>query len=99
MIMNQPPKRLDGALLVCFAEITDAVKLTGEPTHRRHEQVLSSARALAICQYESENNYYLFYCDGNWSVLTDTWHLNLSEAKHQAEFEYAGITKCWSAVN
>jgi hypothetical protein len=97
--MNQPPKQLDGARLVCFAKITDAVKPTGKTRHEVGGMVLGSAKALAICQYENENDYYLFYCDDNWSVLTDTWHEKIEGAKHQAEFEYAGISKCWNAVN
>jgi hypothetical protein len=44
---------------------------------------------------ESETSFYLFYCDREWQVLADTWHLSVSAAKAQAEFEYAGISKVW----
>ena len=97
-LMNQPPKEIDGAKVACFAEVSSAVRPTGTATHRREGQVLGPARGLAICQYPGEGGYYLFYCDENWAVRTDTFHSTLEDAKRQAEFEYEGISKYWSDV-
>jgi hypothetical protein len=96
--MNQPPKELDGARLVCFVEVTDAVRPTAGTTHRRDGQVLGPARGLAICQYAGESSFYLFYCDEDWTVCTDTFHMTLEDAKHQAEYEYDGISRYWTDV-
>ena len=51
------------------------------------------ASALAIVM--GETGVFLFYCDREWQVLADTWHSSVAEAKAQAEFEYAGVSKVW----
>ena len=93
--MHEPPKEIDGARVLCFAAVTPEVSPTRATTHRRGGQILGPARALAICQYPDESSFYLFYCGEDWTVQTDTFHLSLEDAKHQAEFEYEGISKCW----
>jgi len=93
--MIQPASKLNGARLVCFAEVTDAVRPTAGTTHRKGGEALGPARGLAICQYAGESYFYLFYCDADWAVLTDMFHLSLEGAKHQAEFEYEGISRQW----
>ncbi|PWU11859.1 MAG: hypothetical protein C5B50_22640 [Verrucomicrobia bacterium] len=93
--MNAPPDELDGAKVICFVVVTPAVKPTAATTHRRDGQVLQPARGLAICQYPGDSACYLFYCDENWAVRTDTFHLTSEDAKSQAEFEYEGIRKYW----
>ena len=93
--MSQPPNELDGARMICFAEVSDKIKPTGNTTHRKSGEILGPARALAICQYAGTGHFYLFYCAENWTVLTDTFHLTLDEAKDQARFEYEGISSCW----
>jgi hypothetical protein len=96
--MHQPPKEIDGARVVCFAVVTPGVEPTGAATHRRGGQILGPARALAICQYTGESSFYLFYCGEDWTVHTDTFHLSLEGAKHQAEFEYEGISGFWQKM-
>jgi hypothetical protein len=56
-----------------------------------------------ICRYrddtkykgESDTGFYLFYCDTDWNIVTDTWHESLDAAKRQARFEYDGIDNHW----
>jgi hypothetical protein len=52
--MNHPPKELDGARIICFAQTLDAIIPTGKTTHRKGGEVLSPTAALAICQYLGE---------------------------------------------
>lgn len=52
-------------------------------------------QGIAICQYEGETGYYLFYCDGEWETITDTWHETLEDAKLQADLEYEGVAETW----
>ena len=59
---------------------------------------MGAMAALAICQPPGAQEFYLFGCDADWNVVTDTWHQNLDQAKEQAEFEYEGISKTWSYV-
>jgi hypothetical protein len=89
------PIEIDGARLICFAEITDAIGPTAKTTHSRGAEILGPARGLAICQFAGDSQFHLFYCDEDWTVLTDTCHMTLDEAKDQAQFEYDGISKCW----
>lgn len=91
-----PPKELDGARLLYFAEITEAVRHTGRTIHRENGQVHGPAVALAICQYAGATEFYLYYSGADWTVLTDTCHASLDEARRQAEWEYEGISKYWT---
>lgn len=94
--MNPPPRELNGARLLCFAEVTEAVRPTGKTIHRVDGEALGPARVLAICQYAADAQFYLFYCDSDWTVLTDTCHGRLDDAKDQAAHEYDGISKYWT---
>lgn len=53
---------------------------------------------LAICQYPDDDAVYLFGCDADWNNITDTWHQTVDDAKHQAEFEYQGVSDTWTNV-
>jgi len=39
---------------------------------------------------------YLFGCDSQWHVQSDTFHDSIEEAMEQAEFEYVGVSKTWT---
>jgi hypothetical protein len=97
--MNPPPKQLGGANVICYAVITSEIKPTGGCRQIVAGVLQGPASALAICQYDGENNFYLFGCDENWQDVTDTWHETLEDAKHQAEFEYTGVSNAWQHVS
>jgi hypothetical protein len=59
---------------------------------------MGAMSGLMICFSEQEQAYYLYGCDENWKTITDTWHSSLDDAKHQAEFEYEGISRTWIDV-
>jgi hypothetical protein len=91
--MGSPPQMLDGARVLQYAIVGEGVTPTGNTVHRFHPSgVMGPAAGLAICQYDGEECCYLFYCDAEWNVVTDTWHESLAEALKQAEFEYVGLT-------
>jgi hypothetical protein len=92
--MAPAPSEFDGAKVIATAVVDGTVRPTGATIHRGPDGVIPSASALAIV--EGEAGIYLLYCDREWEVLTDTWHLSVSAAKAQAEFEYDGISKVWS---
>src|ERR1700759_1205068 len=94
--MRPPPRQIDGAnVLLWIADL--AVRPTGRTTHRFGSAVLGPAAALAICQYDGDSQFCLFYCDVDWKARTDTCHSSLQDAKHQAEFEYEGVTELWQS--
>ena len=91
--MGPPPQTLDGACVLRYAIVSDGVTATGKTVHRFHPcGVMGPSAALAICRYDSEECFYLFYCDAEWKVVTDTWHESLAAALKQPEFEYLGLS-------
>jgi hypothetical protein len=93
--MGQQPTELNGARVLAIANVASGTRPTGNTEHIVEGNVLPPAHALAICAYPHQPGVYLFYCDREWQVLTDTWHASVAEAKAQAEFEYAGASGTW----
>jgi hypothetical protein len=93
--MKPIPERVDGAKVICFTLIDSRHRPTGNCKQIVNGLMLDSADGLAICQYEGETSFYLFGCDCDWNILSDTWHQTLEEAKAQAEFEYEGASTTW----
>jgi hypothetical protein len=50
--------------------------------------------SLSIAQFEGDAGYYLLYHPEQGSG-TDTWHLSLDDAMHQAEFEFGVRREEW----
>ena len=96
--MTQPPANLDGAQVLLYAIIDQRHRPTGKTLHRIGGEVMPPASGLAVCRYEKDTGFYLFYCDGAWRVLTDTWHESVEDARNQAEFEYEGVSDAWKAI-
>jgi hypothetical protein len=93
--MRSPPKALDGFRVLEYARIDTAVRPTRSCRHFVKGSRMGPACALVICEAEDSEGYYLFYCDVEWNVLTDTWHRTVEDAKRQAAFEYDGIDEKW----
>ena len=92
------PETLDGAVVLYYAVIDQRHTPTGNTRHTVAGEPLGTASRLAICRYD-EGSFYLFYCDENWNVRTDTYHTTLQDSMAQAEFEYAGVTSTWVKVD
>ena len=93
--LTDAPTHLDGALVLAVADARRA-RPTGMTVHRvgapGHEKVLSGFSALAIAQCEEGGGeFYVFYCDPEWRVMTDTSHRTFEEAVEQAESEFEGL--------
>jgi len=57
-----------------------------------------SFTSLVIAQYPGdEGNYLLHICEGREG--TDTWHQNLDDALHQAEWEFGVSPEEWIETN
>jgi hypothetical protein len=52
------------------------------------------AAALAVCR--ADGSFFLFGCDSDWQVITDTWHESVQAAKQQAHFEYDVLEEDWA---
>jgi hypothetical protein len=94
--MHTIPQALDGARVLYYTQIDQRQTSTGKCRHTVYGEPLGAVSGLAICRYDDDaGEFYLFYCDENWDVRTDTCHTTLEEAMAQAEFEYEGVNATW----
>lgn len=92
------PTRIGGGSVICFSPVDERHRHTGNCQQVVAGVLQGPVAGLAICQLDDdEDAFYLFGCDADWNVVTDTWHQSLGDAKAQAEFEYEGITKTWQS--
>ena len=94
--MTQPaPDAIGGATVIAYSPIDQRHRPTGGCRQMVAGVLQPPATGLAICQYKDESAFYLFGCDENWQIKTDTWHPTIEEAMTQAEFEYEGVRQTW----
>ena len=89
--MSEPQASIDGARILAFAVINDSVKSTDRTVHKVGNEVLGPFSGLVIAQYDGDDQFYLFYCDQDWRVVSDTLHPSEESARKQADFEYRGL--------
>jgi len=94
--MKPAPRIVGTYRVVCCSPIDERHRFTGKTKQVVRGQVMGAMAALAICHPAQAQEFYLFGCDSDWNVVSDTWHQSLEEAQEQAEFEYEGINKTWS---
>ncbi|KAA8884947.1 hypothetical protein F3087_31785 [Nocardia colli] len=88
---RRPPKELDGATVVVSA-LTRDTSATGVTQHSAIGDPGADVAGLAIARYAgTTGEFYLFYCDEDWVVLTDTWHATIDDAIAQADREFNGV--------
>ena len=92
--MSAVPLFLAGLPVIGNTRIDARHRPTGGCLHTVRGVAMGPAAGLAICR-DSEPGFYLFGCDAEWNVVTDTWHETLDDALHQAEFEYEGVGDTW----
>jgi hypothetical protein len=92
--MGSVPRQVSGMPVLWFTAIDSRHRPTGACRHISQTELLGPAVNLLICGHK-ESSVYLYYCDQNWTPFTDTWHQSVEDAKHQAEFEYAGSSTTW----
>ena len=87
----QPPRELDGALVIRWAEVTADVLATDRTRHVVDGEPKGPFAQLAIVRYPGDDGYHLFYLDTGGGVITDTYHDTLERAVEQADYEYIGL--------
>ena len=93
--LKNPPALPDDARVLMITPIDHRHVVTGATRHFVGGELLTGVRALAIAQYDEADSFYLFYCSGDWLVLTDTLHGSVAAAQAQAEFEFQGTLQTW----
>jgi hypothetical protein len=71
--MQSPPVTLDGALVLKVADLT-STRATGQIWHYLGDEHITDFAAIALAKYDDDPGVYIFYCDGDWNVITDTLH-------------------------
>jgi len=89
------PEVVGGYKIVCYTSIDSRHRFTAKTRQIVRGKLMGSMSGLAICRPGKAEEFYLFGCDQDWNVVTDTWHQSLSEAKEQAEYEYEGVSETW----
>jgi hypothetical protein len=96
--MQPPSSHVGGAQVLRWSAIDERHRPSGGCRHIVAGVPQGPAIGLAICRYDGESSFYLFGCDVEWAVVTDSWHETLEDAMAQAEFEYAGVSQTWNLV-
>jgi hypothetical protein len=90
------PNIIGGYRVICYTTIDDRHRFTGKTKQVVRGKLKGAMSGLAICQPGEAQELYLFGCDADWNVVTDTWHQSLDEAKDAAEFQYEGVSATWN---
>jgi hypothetical protein len=88
-------RRMDAPQTLDGASVVRSTVLGGLPSRARHVVdgvQIESIFALAMARYPEDSGLYLFYCDAEWRVMTDTFHDNVASAAAQAEYEFGPLT-------
>ena len=75
--------------------IDERHRATGACRHYHDGQVVGVASWLAICRFDEGDACYLFRYHAAMDRYSDTFHESVEDAKHQAEFEYEGVSSTW----
>ena len=81
---QQTPETIDEAKVYFTLIFSEDNSPTGKTRHTVNSEQVSDFYALAICKYENDSGYYLFYCNSEWDAITDTYHDTIERAKEQA---------------
>jgi hypothetical protein len=88
----EPPREIDGAVVIQWAEVSADVLPTGRTRHVVEGEAEGPSVALAIARYADAEGYYLFYLNPSGDAVTDTHHDTVEGAVAQADYEYIGLT-------
>lgn len=89
--MKNPPAKLDGAKVLCWAYSEDDPFGVVECDE---DGVVATIQGLAICQY-GDDCVYRFSCDLDWEVQQDGVYESIEEAKRLLPDQYKNIPVNW----
>ena len=93
--MKSQPEVSGDERLICYTSIDERHQFKVSCKQIVAGETMGAMAGLMICFHERKQAFYLFGCDADWQVVTDTWHQTLEDAQHQAEFEYDGVSETW----
>ena len=80
------PKELNNARVLYYTP-SDTY---GQIYYENSDIISDNVTYLAICKYDKDNCYYLFYCNENYEVVTDDLFYSVEECKKSADLFYKG---------
>ncbi len=89
------PFELDGARVILYTNNNENNNFGYIHCGEQKEVVTG----LAITKYDNDESYYLFSCDLEWSVIGDTLHSTLEEAKECAKISHNANDGIWHVAN
>jgi hypothetical protein len=101
--MDAPPRTIDGAAVLEYAIVDEAVSFTGRLHLYHGGQRVGPVSRLAICKNPDMDELLLFHCDSAWRVQgAQIWNAPgkppmtaVDEVKRRAEDAYAGLSAKW----
>ncbi len=91
--------RSDGARVLRRIILRSEHRQTGHTVHNLASgSLLPKPAELRIAKYDDAQGYYLFYCDSDGTVQTDTYHDALEGAIEQARLEFKVKPEHWEEV-
>ena len=98
MMSQSVPKTIGDLPVVSWSPIDERHRVTGACRHFDGLTGIDDPTPSFVAIVGQPENYFLMRFTKAWEFITDTWHRSLDEARHQAEFEYAGVSATWSEV-
>jgi hypothetical protein len=83
-----------GAKILEYVYLSSDQLSTGNTKHSLSGEQIPEFGGLAICQYD-DVEFFLFYCDHEWNVLTHLHRETLEDARDQASFEFLNLEGKW----
>jgi len=96
--MNGPGESISNARVICWSPLDSRHIATGSCRTTVDGKTASPYAGVAIGQRPGDPMTYLFFCDEQWTPVTDTYHPNIGRAKEEAEIEFNGVSKTWINV-
>lgn len=93
--MRPPPSEIGGLPVIRWSPVDGPHRRAGDGRRIVAGEVAAAPVAVAVCEDAASGGCFLFGCDADWHVMTDTWHESLEQARAQAEFEFAGVASTW----
>ncbi|OZG70266.1 hypothetical protein BTA51_27090 [Hahella sp. CCB-MM4] len=90
--MKQPPRKIDGAIVVEWA-LSGDIPFGWIPDDSGN--IVAEIFGLAICQYKKSGNVYRFSCDADWETEQDSVYRSIEEAKAHIPAQYKNTNIHW----
>jgi hypothetical protein len=94
--MSQPPKKIDGAIVLEWA--WSGCKPFGTVRYESGE-IASNIFGLALCCYTGSTKVYRFSCDSEWETEQDSEYGSIEEAKENLPAQYQDVKAIWYKYN